>query len=97
MLWRLSPVAEAGDTLLAREMWVDEPIRMTITAVYQKRIQDITEAEARAAGYYDEPGAPWPTEPLEWLRHYFNFYNPDNGWDTNPLVWSVGFTVEPRP
>ena len=81
------PVYSEGYDLKAYYMqnhW--QPLRIRITAIRQERLQDITEADARAEGVAD-------------VGEYRELWQRINGktkgarWDDNPDVWVITFEL----
>ncbi len=65
-------------------------ITLRITEVRFERLQDISEADARAEGY--ELGAPPCIDnPLRWYRHLWESINGKGSWAANPWVWALTF------
>jgi hypothetical protein len=82
-------------------------ITLEITAVRVERLQDISEADARAEGVCElslqqgEPGAWWTADPKNpdiagrtaicAYRKLWEKINGPDSWDANPYVWVVEF------
>ncbi|MDQ0082878.1 hypothetical protein J2W35_003237 [Variovorax boronicumulans] len=65
-------------------------IELEVTDVRIERLQDISEADARAEGY--SIGAPpCRDDPLGWYRSLWEQINGAGSWDANPWVWVVEF------
>ena len=62
------------------------PLRIRITAIRQERLQDITEADAKAEGVAD-------VEAYRALWQAINGKTPGARWDANPMVWVLTFEV----
>ena len=77
---------------------VGQPLRIRITAIRQERLQDISEADARAEGY--KPGLTVidnlvPNMPITWYQQLWRSINKTKGtrWEDNPLVFALTFEV----
>lgn len=65
-------------------------LTLEVTEIRVERLQDISEADARAEGY--ELGAPpCIDDPRRWYRYLWEQINGAGSWDANPWVWMVGF------
>lgn len=82
--------------------YIDElgwnPLRIRLLEIRQERVQDISEADARAEGY--PPKVFTPDEALIstggwWYRILWDRINTRKGtrWDDNPDVWALTFEV----
>lgn len=69
-------------------------ITLEITGVRVERVQDISEADAKAEGPTQHPN--WPREfYTTWRSAYRALWNQINGagaWDANPWVWVLSFS-----
>jgi hypothetical protein len=65
-------------------------ITLELTGVRIERLQDISDADARAEGW---PGDVALQAPREWYAGLWDVLNAARGfgWDINPWVWTVGF------
>lgn len=62
------------------------PLRIRILAIRQERLQDISEADAKAEGVAD-------VEAYRALWQAINGKTPGARWDANPMVWVLTFEV----
>lgn len=72
-------------------------ITLEITEVRVERLQDISEADAKAEGASMPDGTQTPPEWWSYRQEYAHLWDRINGtgsWDENPWVWVVEFTVE---
>ena len=75
-------------------------IDLTVTAVRVERVQDISEADARAEGCHATPSDDTPLGPGMFTAKldYMMLWDEINGkrapWASNPLVWVVEFEVK---
>ena len=68
-------------------------ITLRITDVRVQRLQDISEGDARAAGWpgpFTETGFPIAS-PLAWFANVWTNINGSGAWDDNPWVWALSF------
>ncbi|WP_422096847.1 hypothetical protein [Variovorax sp.] len=65
-------------------------IDLEVTGVRIERLQDISEADARAEGYDIGP-PPCIDDPVRWYRYLWEQLNGAGSWDANPWVWVVMF------
>lgn len=77
-------------------------ITLEVTEVRVQRLQEITEADARAEGCRGVRGATGqmiPGPPLTARDHYIDRWDVINGkqapWDSNPWVWAITFSRVP--
>ena len=63
-----------------------QPLRIRILAIRQERLQDITEADAKAEGVAD-------VAAYRELWESINGKTPGARWDANPMVWVLTFEV----
>lgn len=70
--------------MLPEYVW--QPLRIRITAIRQERLQDITEADAKAEGVAD-------VAAYCELWESINGKTPGARWDANPLCWVLTFEV----
>lgn len=71
-------------------------IVLEVTDLRIERLQDISEADARAEGYV--LGAPpCSDDPRGWYRHLWESINGAGSWARNPWVWAVSFRLLPAP
>lgn len=95
--------AEPGKTRVSIHMprWASR-ITLEITAVRVERLQDISEADCRAEGLYQDTAGRWTTysaseqdrehlSPVEAYRELWEQINGPGSWDANPWVWMVEF------
>jgi hypothetical protein len=76
-------------------------ITLEVTGVRVERLQDISEADARAeginmqprlAGYSKDAGCKWePANPIQVFCNLWESLNGQGSWDANPHVWVVEF------
>ena len=67
-------------------------ILLEVTAVRVERLQDISEADARAEGCIEEEKPGFPIcSPRNWYRILWEQINGPGSWDANPWVWVVEF------
>lgn len=77
-------------------------ITLEINAVRVERLQDISEADAKAEGLYQDTAGRWTTysaseqarehlSPVEAYRDLWEQINGPGSWDANPWVWVVEF------
>uniref|UniRef100_A0A6M3JNU8 Morphogenetic protein n=1 Tax=viral metagenome TaxID=1070528 RepID=A0A6M3JNU8_9ZZZZ len=65
---------------------------LTVKAVRVERLQDISEADARAEGYPDD--SPIRIGPFLWFRGLWDSLNakkPGCSWSDNPWIWCLSF------
>jgi hypothetical protein len=65
-------------------------ILLEITDVRVERLQDISEADARAEGFSIGP-PPCIDDPIGWYRRLWDQINGSGAWDANPWVWAISF------
>lgn len=61
-------------------------ITLEITSVRVERLQDISEADARAEGASQHPDGPWHA-----YRSLWTLINGADSWEANPWVWVIEF------
>jgi hypothetical protein len=61
-------------------------ITLEITGIKVERLQDISEADIRAEGFYPHPGWPEQMFDLYWIK-----LNGEESWKSNPYVWCITF------
>jgi hypothetical protein len=69
-------------------------ITLEITDVRVERLQDISEADAKAEGVSMPDGTPTPPDFWSYqqeFRHLWEQINGPGSWDANPFVWVVTF------
>lgn len=107
--WRgfeMSGDAEVGKTRVSIHMprWASR-ILLEVTGVRVERLQDISEADARAEGIEERAGAGsdparwrvydradhYTSDPVESYRSLWESINGAGSWDVNPWVWVVEF------
>ncbi|TXH90322.1 MAG: hypothetical protein E6Q78_05105 [Rhodoferax sp.] len=66
-------------------------ITLEITGVRVERLQDISEADAKAEGYKEFPGSVNQMDPVTWYQALWEQINGPGAWDANPWVWVVKF------
>ena len=74
-------------------------LTLRITSIRVERVQDITEADARAEGFKDVAGKyARGDEARIWFAELWDDINAKRGfgWDANPWVWVVGFEQVPQ-
>lgn len=81
---RLLSEAKYPISRLVEKGW--HPLRIRITAIRQERLQDITEADAKAEGVAD-------VAAYCELWESINGKTPGARWDANPMVWVLTFEV----
>lgn len=77
----------------------DSRITLEVTDVRVERLQDLSEADARAEGapgYQEGVDAPPPDDECEWsylasFLRLWNGINGDGSWESNPWVWVIEF------
>lgn len=74
--------------------------RLTLTVgddLVCRRVQDVSEDEARAEGVRGNASGPWGCEGLieDYADLWTRLHGPD-AWDANPWVWTASVTAEPR-
>lgn len=74
-------------------------ITLEITDVRVERLQDISEADAKAEGVSMPDGTPTPPDFWSYqqeFRHLWEQINGPGSWDANPWVWAISFRrIEP--
>lgn len=69
-------------------------ITLEITDVRVGRLQDISEADAKAEGVSMPDGTPTPPDWWSYRQEYahlWDWINGDGSWEENPWVWVIGF------
>lgn len=69
-------------------------ITLEITEVRIERLQDISEADAKAEGVSMPDGTPTPPDFWSYVQEYAHLWDRINGagsWDANPHVWRISF------
>jgi hypothetical protein len=66
-------------------------ILLEITSVRVERLNDISEADARAEGYAEIPGSANQMAPAAWFEGLWESINGPGSWNDNPWVWVVEF------
>ena len=61
-------------------------ITLEVTSVRVERLQDISEADARAEGASQHPDGPWHA-----YRSLWTLINGPDSWAANPWVWAIEF------
>ncbi len=70
-------------------------LTLTVTEVRIERLNDISEADARAEGVSGNASGAWGSEGLiEDFADLWNSIHGPDAWDANPWVCAVSFTVE---
>lgn len=69
-------------------------IKLEITDVRVERLQDISEADAKAEGWPGTLTSPYAISyPKIWYKQLWQDINGRESWDQNPWVWVIGFKV----
>lgn len=66
-------------------------IDLLITAVRVERLQDISEADAKAEGMTFPDGMAYGNNPQDAFRGLWSKINGPESWDANPWVWAITF------
>ena len=89
--WRWSPS-------IFMPRWASR-LTLRIMSVSVERVQDITEADAKAEGVVPVPGTEGNSHSYRWpFCLLWDSINAGRGfgWDANPWVWVIGFEVVPQ-
>lgn len=69
-------------------------ITLEVTSVKVERLQDISEEDAKAEGYFGDgltdEGRKW-MKPRDWFSHVLETINGRDAWLNNPWVWAISF------
>jgi hypothetical protein len=70
-------------------------LTLLVTDVRVERLQDISEADAIAEGWPNEPGAALrDAYPIGWYANLWNSLHGHDAWDANPWVVAVTFAAQ---